>query len=119
MRKKEADLSQRRARQTWLADYMEVAEFRAMSPEQQRENLVAIHKSNQAEIIRLPKHSIDRKTLGQRQMEIQNQIHAIRPKRSGPKTVPNYFIEVVKEEVSKFQYSRWMEEATKRATANE
>lgn len=111
-----SDLAQRRARQLWLAD-IGGPTFQALTAEQQRDSLVAKLKGIDTQIAKHEPKSEWRLALGQIKCELQEQIHALRPKRKSDKLkdVHHRFIEVAKERLHKLEYQRIMDEATQRA----
>ena len=108
-----SDLAQRRARQLWLAD-LQGPGFQALTLEERRDSLKAKLRAIDAEIVCTPK-GIHRDELGVIKHDIQEQMHALRPKLRTNQSLPNHFIEVAKERLTKFQYRQIMEEASKRA----
>lgn len=116
MYKVASDLAQRRARQLWLAD-LQFDGFISLTPEQQRDSLVAKLKGIQAQMLKHPPKSEWRIALGQVKLELQNQINAIRPKLKANKLkdVHHRFIEVAKESLNPIVYRKIMDEATRRA----
>jgi len=84
--------------------------------EQRRDNLKAHLFSLRSQLDSLPKFSKDRKELGIRIHEIQNEMHAIRPKRRCP-GIEKYILDILREEMTKFEWNRLMERARKRMEA--
>lgn len=113
MYKTASDNAQRQARQLWLRDLLG-PEFGNLAPEQQRENLVAIWKHLQTQLLALPRGP-KRDRIGQEMHDIQALIHEIRPKRKGGKGVEQHFIDVARETLTAFQFKLMMDEASKRA----
>ena len=87
-----------------------------LTDEQMRENLVEKWKALHDKIIVLPKKSKERKALGKELMDLQNQISAIRPKRKCPE-FRGHVMDVIREELSAYQFRRIIDIATKRADA--
>lgn len=78
-----------------------------LTDEQLRDCLVARSKQV-VELIRLlPKNSGKRKALGLVQLELQNKINELRPKRIQP-DIKQYFVDVCREEMSAFEFNRIM-----------
>lgn len=90
-----------------------------LTPEQERQNLVARHKRLSQEISGLPKKHWRRKQLGKEIQECQKAINSIRPKIKGPAGVANCFVEVCRERMSKVEFHRFMTMATRRAEINQ
>ncbi len=90
-----------------------------LTPEQMRQNLVAAKKRVVEELASLPKGSPRRRELGAKGKALDDQINAIRAKRKGPRSVESHFISVAKEMLTRFQYGQIMDEATRRAEAEE
>lgn len=116
MYKKLSELSQRRARQLWLAN-LQGKEFEQQPPDIQRANLVRALKNMRERAALLPKHSIERKELGYAQHELSWRIHELRPKLKGGKDVPSHFVDVCRERMHKVQFDIIMREASQRANA--
>lgn len=83
-----------------------------LSPEEERDCVVAFYKKVHDEIILLPKNSQKRKELGQLQAQIQKRLNELRPKKKCP-GVERYFIDAVRNSVTKFQFSKYMEKAVR------
>lgn len=113
MYKSSNDFNQRRARQIWLGDLQQDG-FLDLTPEQQRQCLVAKIKAIDAQIIALPKGE-NRSELGKIKQEICLQINAIRPKFHGSKDALHHLFDLVKEEMPKLQFMRLWDEANRRA----
>lgn len=90
-----------------LPSYMET-----LTPEQQRDCLKAVLHSV-AEELKSEKDRWRLKELGQRKHELQEKMHAIRPKRKAP-GVEQFFIEVCKEKMTKVEFNQVMDLAVKR-----
>ena len=88
-----------------------------LTDDQVRENLVARFKSIHDEIVQLPKGSAERKRLGKEQALLQGEISAIRPKHKCP-GVEHYIIEILREELSAFEWNRLMTKASDRWRLN-
>jgi hypothetical protein len=87
-----------------------------LTDEQKRENLVARIKSIHKEIFASKKGSPERKALGIKQFEIQQQIIAFRPKKRSPGVV-RYLLDILKEDLSPFEWDRLMDRANARMKA--
>ncbi len=88
-----------------------------LTKEQMRENLVKRKQVMEAELLSLPKKSDRRKELGQELQKINTEINAIRPKRRSV-GVENYFIDIARENLSSFEFNRWMNIAADRLRAD-
>lgn len=113
MYKNASDNAQRQARQLWLRDLVTDGAV-PLTPEQERENLVAHLKAVEKTLLDTPKGR-RRDELGKKKYELQQAISAIRPKLYGPKGVERHFIEVCREELPEAQFKRFMHDASKRA----
>lgn len=111
-----ADLSQRRSRQLWLAD-LQGGEFESLPAEEQRANLVRAKIDLESKMLKLPKKHPERVEIGQRLLELNTKINAIRAKLKGPRNTPEFFIEVARERMNPFLFSAFMKEAAIRARA--
>lgn len=107
--------SEQRVGRPSLADMM-AGGVGVLTPEQERENLVAIYKRLTAECAALPKGP-RKKAMGQEIAKIAQRISEIRPKRKGPPDLGTYFMDVAREEMTKAQFDRWVAEATRRHQA--
>ena len=88
-----------------------------LSPQQEREALVAALHAIERQLTAMPRKSPERKALGVQKSKLQEQISAIRPKLKGPIGLESYFLEVCKEVLSKATYSRIMDKACALARA--
>ena len=84
-----------------------------LTDEQIRENLVLQLKKIASDILTMPKKSKLRKELGIKKSEIEHQINAIRPKKRKA-DVAEYFIDVIREELTAAHYRILMARAVKR-----
>ena len=82
-----------------------------LTDEQKRENLVAKVKVLADEVLRYPKKSKERKALNIEKTKICLEINALRPKRK-IHGLSDYIVEVVKSEVSDFQFRRIIKKAS-------
>jgi len=116
MYKVASDLAQRRARQLWLAD-IGAPDFQALTPEEQRDSLVAKLKGVEAQLLKHAPKSEWRLALGQVKLDLQAQISAIRPKLKARRgqDVANRFVEVARERMTKPAFNAFMSEASRRA----
>jgi hypothetical protein len=119
MYKRSSDTAQRQATQLWLRDLVGDCKV-VLTPEQERENLVAQVHAIEKQLSELPtgrKPTELRASLGKRKMEskrkmeIQQAITAIRPKLKGPRGVGECFIAVCKEQLPAMHFQRLMDEA--------
>ena len=78
-----------------------------LTDEQRRDNLVQKVKSLVLQASKLPKNSLERKLIGKQIGEINLEINIIRPKKKCI-GVENHFIDVARENLSKFEFDRWM-----------
>lgn len=99
-----------------IADLCAGNYFEDLPLEQQRENLVARYKKLTAECAQLPKGPL-KKIMGQEIADIAQRISEIRPKRKGPPDLGTYFMDVAREELTKAQFDRWVNEAQRRHDA--
>jgi hypothetical protein len=88
-----------------------------LTPEQERENLVAKKKALVNELIKCPKNSPERKELARQVTDVEAQIHAIRPKKKAP-GVENYIMDILREDLTKAQFNSLMTRAIKRMQEN-
>lgn len=116
MYKNASNNAQRQARQLWLRDLMKDGVV-ALTPEQERENLVAHLKAVEKSLLETPKGR-RRDELGKKKYELQQAISSIRPKMKGPKGVEKHFIEVCREELPEAQFKRFMHDASNRAKSD-
>lgn len=112
---KSTSRSEQRAGRLSMADLCG-GEFADLTLEQQRENLVARYKKLTSECAALPRGP-RKKEMGQQIAAIAQRISEIRPKRKGPPDLGTYFMDVAREELTKAQFTRWVDEATKRHAA--
>ena len=84
MYKKASDNAQRQASQLWLHDLVFDCEV-VLTPEQERQNLVAKLHALEKKICETPKGM--RSELGKQKFELQQQISAIRPKLKGQRVL--------------------------------
>jgi len=84
-----------------------------LTDEQIRENLVAQLKALMAENETLKKGDPRKKIVGKLLSEKSQEINAVRPKKKLP-GVENYFIDVARENLSAFEFKRWMNVAAER-----
>lgn len=117
MYKKASDNAQRQASQLWMHDLVGDCEV-ILTPEQERQNLVAKLHAMEKKILELPKGKI-RSDLGKQKFELQQQILAIRPKLKGPKGVDGCFVELCREQLPAWQFKRLISEASKMAKSIE
>jgi hypothetical protein len=108
-----SDLSQRRARQLWLAD-LQGAAWEELPPDEQRANLVKAKQSVSERIKQLPRGSAERRELGLLQHDLDERISAIRPKIKGIRGTAEHFVDVAKERLTPFQFNAFMREAISR-----
>ena len=85
-------------------------EGEALTRQQITDNLRDKLKSIEIEILSLPKGSERRAKLGQKKQEIAMQLNLVRPPKQ-PKGVANYVVDVIKEEMTGFQYRQIMKKA--------
>lgn len=83
-----------------------------LTEEQKRVNLVSRYKSLNNKIVLLEKGP-ERKALGKEIAEVCSQINQIRPKKKSP-GVERYVIEILREELTKYQFNRLFDKANKR-----
>lgn len=117
MYKVASDLSQRRARQLWLAD-LQGPTFDSLPPAEQRANLILAKNDIEAKRMPLP-DGPERVELGRRINELNLLINAIRPKLKGPKSTPEHFIDVARERMTPFLFKVFLSEASERAAKAE
>jgi hypothetical protein len=86
-----------------------------LTEEQERENLVAILKGLEFQIQRTAKGPF-RKGLGRQKADLQERIHAIRPKVKSP-GIENFFIAAAKEKLSGPQFKMVMRSAGEKMDA--
>lgn len=84
-----------------------------LTPEQKRENLVSAKKKIEAECIALPKKDPRRKKLGQKLLELNKQINAIRAARRSSSEIKDYYITAAKELVGMAMHKLIMDRAAK------
>ena len=85
-------------------------EAEELKPEQERDCLVAKKKSVADELLKYPKKSEERKRLGMLAHDLDDKIRAIRPK-SRAKGIEHYIIDVLKEDMTEFQFNKIMRKA--------
>ena len=86
-----------------------------LTPEEQRDSLIAKIKALETQIIALPKGDPMRRALGQTKFQLQAKVHEIRPKLKGGRTTADHFISVARERLSFALYNAIMTEASRRA----
>jgi hypothetical protein len=118
MHKIASDLSQRRARQLWLAD-LQGSKWEELPFEQNRANLVRAVQALSEQAKTLPKKSEERKAIGQLIYELNQRINALRPKLKGPASTPQHFVDVARERLTPFLFKSFMHEASLRAQREE
>jgi hypothetical protein len=89
-----------------------------LSDEQLRENLVSKWKALTNKIKTMDKGSPERKILGKEQAELQKQISNLRPKRKY-KDLRDHILDVLREELSEFEFRRLIHKASIRADEQE
>lgn len=87
-----------------------------LTDEQKRENLVSQSKKLSDQIVRLEKGA-ERKSLSRKKAEIDLMINAIRPKKKSPGVV-HYVMDILREDLSKFEFDRLMTKANERMKAD-
>lgn len=87
-------------------------EVEDLTPEQERDCIVQAKKRVQSVLQSLPKKHPDRKRLGQLQYELDKRINQIRPKMRC-KGIENYVMDVLRTELTKFQFDMLMRKAKK------
>lgn len=112
---KSTSRSQQRVGRLQLTD-LAAGLYPELDPEQQRENLVARYKKLTAECALLPKGP-RKKEMGQEIADVAQRISEIRPKRKGPQDLGTYFMDVAREEMTKAQFLRMVNEAQRRHDA--
>lgn len=85
-----------------------------LTNEQKRENLVTKVKHLENEILSLPKKSKKRKELGQVKYQLCLKISSLRP-TTNRKGIEGHIIDILKEEVTAFQFKRILSKAAERA----
>lgn len=85
-----------------------------LTTEQKRENLVTKVKNLEKEILSLPKKSKKRKELGQVKVKLCLKINSLRP-RMKCKGVEGHIMDILREELTPFQFKRILSKASKRA----
>jgi len=85
--------------------------------EQERENLVSKVKLLQEHRSTVPKKSARYKELGAQMNIVNLQINALRAKKKCP-GIERYLLDVIQEEVTKFQWKRFMDKAADRMRAD-
>lgn len=91
-----------------------------LTPEQERESLVAVWKQIEAELVEIPKHprfADKRKAVIARKREIEAAMHAIRPKFKGPTSAAQMFVELCRETMPPGQFKALMSAAIARFDA--
>ena len=89
-----------------------------LTGEQLRDNLVSKLKSLVSEASALPKKSTERNKINKKITETNKAISEIRPKAKC-KGVEVFFISVARENLSKFEFNRWMTVASDRFRASQ
>jgi hypothetical protein len=85
-----------------------------LSDEQKRENLVTKLKALEIELLSHPKGSKRRKLLGLQKIKLTKQVNSIRPKRKC-KGVEAHVLDILKEELTDFQFKRILHLASVRS----
>lgn len=88
-----------------------------LTTEQKRENLVTKAKHLEKQILSLPKGSEKRKELGKVKVKLCLEINSLRPKMKC-KGVTDHIIDILREELTPFQFKRILGLASKRARNN-
>lgn len=113
MYKQTSELSQRRARQLWLADLMGKP-FEALPLEQQCENLKRAIRQLDAALTGVPNGARRAHLLGQME-EARAKLAAMRAREAAPVDVNKHFIDVARAQLSPYQFKLILMEAMKRA----
>ena len=108
-------LDQRRRRQLWLSDLPINVDWDDLPDEEIRANLVLAKNHLESRLLTLKKNSNERKEIGLVLAEMNTEIHNLRAKLKGSKNVPQFFVDVAREQLSKFQFSTILREASIRA----
>lgn len=83
-----------------------------LTPEEERDCIVQAKKRVQEVLENLPKRHPERKQLGQLQYELDKRINQIRPKMRC-KGIENYVMDVLRNELTNFQFDLLMQKAKK------
>lgn len=79
--------------------------------EQERENLVKRKQWLDKEIIKYPKFSTHRRSLGAELRSVDDRINAIKKKFIAPRNFENFICDVIKLEVTRVQWNIWVNKA--------
>ena len=113
MYKVNAENAQRRESRIHLSDLVQEG-FEDLTPEQKRENLVAVWKQLSAQVVRV-KDKDHKRILGKQIQLVQDEIRKIRPALRGAQGTAEHFLDVARENLTEFEFRRWLVEASRRA----